>query len=149
VWRWREAIQHDFAARMDWTVKEFADANHPPSVVVNGKPGSAPIYLSARAGETLDMRADGSSDPDGDALSYRWFQYDEAGYLPGNGRAALEVLEPGSVRTRVRAAAACRPAWKGTQDKCPSGDAHLILAVSDDGTPRLTRYRRVIIRVAQ
>jgi hypothetical protein len=149
VWRWREAIQHDFAARMDWTVKEFADANHPPSVVVNGKHGSAPIYLSARAGETLDMRADGSSDPDGDALSYRWFQYDEAGYLPGNGRAALEVQEPGAVRTRVRAAAACRPAWKGTQDKCPSGDAHLILAVSDDGTPRLTRYRRVIVRVAQ
>ena len=21
IWRWREAFQHDFAARMDWTIK--------------------------------------------------------------------------------------------------------------------------------
>ena len=31
VWRWREAFQHDFAARMDWTIKPFAEANHLPS----------------------------------------------------------------------------------------------------------------------
>ena len=24
IWRWRKAFQHDFAARMDWTLKEFA-----------------------------------------------------------------------------------------------------------------------------
>src|SRR5690606_11828070 len=24
VWRWRDAFQHDFAARMDWTTKPFA-----------------------------------------------------------------------------------------------------------------------------
>src|SRR5918995_3126691 len=28
IWRWREAFQHDFAARMDWTVKHARDANH-------------------------------------------------------------------------------------------------------------------------
>ena len=22
IWRWRTAFQHDFAARMDWTIKE-------------------------------------------------------------------------------------------------------------------------------
>ena len=30
VWRWRNAYQNDFAARMDWCVKPFNEANHPP-----------------------------------------------------------------------------------------------------------------------
>ena len=31
IWRWRQAYQNDFAARMDWTIKPYAEANHPPS----------------------------------------------------------------------------------------------------------------------
>jgi hypothetical protein len=42
VLRWREAFQHDFAARMDWTVKDREQANHNPIVVVNGQAGKAP-----------------------------------------------------------------------------------------------------------
>ena len=30
IWRWREAYQNDFAARMDWTIKSYEEANHPP-----------------------------------------------------------------------------------------------------------------------
>jgi hypothetical protein len=30
IWRWRSAYQNDFAARMDWTIKPYAEANHPP-----------------------------------------------------------------------------------------------------------------------
>lgn len=30
IWRWRKEIQNDFAARMDWTTKPYAAANHPP-----------------------------------------------------------------------------------------------------------------------
>jgi len=31
IWRWREAFQHDFAARMDWCVADsFDEANHNP-----------------------------------------------------------------------------------------------------------------------
>ena len=52
IWRWREAYQNDFAARMDWTVKDFAHANHNPVLVVNGKPGTAPIEMEADAGQT-------------------------------------------------------------------------------------------------
>ena len=26
IWRWREAYQNDFAARMDWTIRDFAHA---------------------------------------------------------------------------------------------------------------------------
>ena len=43
IWRWRTAFQHDFAARMDWTIKDLREANHNPEVVVNGQPGKAPV----------------------------------------------------------------------------------------------------------
>src|SRR5262245_28480618 len=42
IWRWREAFQHDFAARMDWTIADAAHANHNPEVVVNGVAGRGP-----------------------------------------------------------------------------------------------------------
>jgi len=31
MWRWVDAFQNDFAARADWCVKPFEDANHPRS----------------------------------------------------------------------------------------------------------------------
>ena len=46
IWRWREAFQHDFAARMDWTIKDVAQANHNPHVTVNGIEGKAPLISS-------------------------------------------------------------------------------------------------------
>ena len=30
IWRWRSPYQNDFAARMDWTIKPYKEANHPP-----------------------------------------------------------------------------------------------------------------------
>jgi hypothetical protein len=32
LWRWREAFQNDFAARMLWTTRAPAEANHAPVV---------------------------------------------------------------------------------------------------------------------
>ncbi len=49
IWRWREAFQHDFAARMAWTTVQPRDANHNPEVVVNGQSGRGPI-LGRRGG---------------------------------------------------------------------------------------------------
>ncbi len=79
IWRWREAFQHDFAARMEWGIKDFAAANHNPQVVVNGQPGQQVITLSAKVGDVLKLDASGSKDPDGDKLHYQWFLYPEAG----------------------------------------------------------------------
>ena len=42
IWRWREAYQNDFAARMDWTIKDYRHANHNPVVEVNGSPERLP-----------------------------------------------------------------------------------------------------------
>lgn len=47
IWRWRRAFQHDFAARMDWTIRGARDANHNPELTVNGQPGRAPLFLDA------------------------------------------------------------------------------------------------------
>jgi hypothetical protein len=65
-----------YTPRMDWTIKPYAKANHPPVARL----GHA-AELRARPGDRVDLSAEGSSDPDGDALSYEWFCYAEAGSL--------------------------------------------------------------------
>jgi len=79
IWRWRTAFQHDFAARMDWTTRPVAEANHNPIVVVNGGGGTGPIEIEAVVGQRVVLDATGTKDPDGHSLRYRWFFYSEAG----------------------------------------------------------------------
>ncbi len=149
IWRWREAFQHDFAARMDWTVKTFAEANHNPIVVVNGRSGTAPIFVEAMVGQPVVLDASQSHDPDGQVLRYSWFHYGEAGAGPGRGLAALNLTDEQSSKVTITPTATCRPMWiqmAGAQ--CPAlGVAHIILAVSDNGSPSLTSYRRIVLEV--
>src|SRR5579872_719852 len=63
IWRWREAFQNDFAARMDWTIADYAHANHNPLVEVNGKAGTEPIVIDAPVGKPLVLDAGQSRDP--------------------------------------------------------------------------------------
>jgi hypothetical protein len=138
IWRWRAAYQNDFAARMDWTIKPRAEANHPPVP----KLGHAD-RLTAKPGERVDLSAEGSSDPDGDALSYEWFYYPEPGtFATSYSRAPTPVKVESFDQPR---------AWftVPTNRVMPrgTGTMHIILAVTDHGTPRLTRYRRVIVDV--
>jgi len=147
IWRWRTAFQHDFAARMDWTISEFAAANHAPTVVVNGVAGTAPLHVAAQVGHPLVFDATGSSDPDGQRLNYRWFHYAEAGFVPGEALAKVTLTASNSPRTTVTVTEACRPAWIPSKQPCPRSTAHLILEVTDSGSPALTSYRRVILDV--
>lgn len=140
VWRWRRAFQYDFAARMDWTVQPYAAANHPPVPAL----GHAAV-LQARPGERVELSAAGSTDPDGDALSYEWFCYPEAGTLALSSARSGQPLEiKGFDQPK---------AWftvPTTRVMPPgTGTLHIILAVTDHGTPRLTRYRRVIVDVVR
>lgn len=136
IWRWRAAYQNDFAARMDWTIKPYAEANHPP-VPKLGHPAT----LTAKPGQRVELSAEGSTDPDGDALSYEWFYYGEAGtFTTSNARSG----QPVEIRNFDQ-----RQAWfiVPTDRVLRNGTMHIILAVTDHGKPRLTRYQRVIIDV--
>ena len=68
IWRWREAFQNDFAARMDWTIADYALANHNPLLEVNGQAGTDPIVIDAEVGKPVLLDASRSRDPDGQGL---------------------------------------------------------------------------------
>lgn len=148
VWRWREAYQNDFAARMSWTVANYKEANHNPLVSVNEQAGTAPIVIDAEVGKPVVLDASGSSDPDaGQRLQYKWFHYAEAGVADGN-LAAVTLSDADTSKAVVTPTAVCREVWLPHVMRCSGdGTAHIILAVTDDGSPRLTSYRRIILRV--
>jgi len=128
IWRWREDFQNDFAAHMCWMTKSYKECNHPPVAALK-----TPGRLTVHEGESFDLDATGSSDPDGDSLSYLWIQYPEAGTYPG--RVNLGFA-PNLKRLSVTAPHVDKPET-----------IHFILKVTDKGTPPLTRYRRVIVEV--
>lgn len=147
IWRWREAYQNDFAARMDWTINDYKHANHSPVLEVNGNRGTGPINLDVKVGQTLTLDASRSYDPDGQRIQYRWFHYGEAGSTEAT-LAAIAIAGSNTATAVVTATATCRPAWLKLSTACPSeGVAHVILAATDDGTPKLTSYRRVVLSV--
>ncbi|HUB52897.1 MAG TPA: nucleoside hydrolase-like domain-containing protein [Terracidiphilus sp.] len=146
IWRWREAFQNDFAARMDWTVKDFAHANHNPQVVVNGQSGTGVIEISAKAGQTITLDASGTTDPDHQSLTYQWFLYPEAGLTGTHGADVSLSGGDGPIAT-VLAKSACRPMWLPGIPCHGPGVMHVIVAVTDNGSPRLTSYRRIIVTV--
>ncbi len=135
IWRWREAFQNDFVARMDWTLKSYDEANHPPVIKLNHDQ-----YLTAKEGERVELSAEGSTDPDGDNLSYRWFYYGEPGTFTIS---TARTGDPLKIENDNQAnAAIVIPKKYGRL-----GTMHIILAVTDNGSPQLTRYQRVIINV--
>lgn len=146
IWRWRQAFQNDFAARMDWTVKDFAHASHNPVVEVNGQAGTAPVEMGVQVGQAVTLDASRSVDPDGRALNFHWFHYAEAGSADGN-PAAVTLTDAETARVTVRADAVCRPLWLPGIPCNGVGTAHIILAVTGQGSPRLTSYRRIILHV--
>ncbi len=164
IWRWREAFQHDFAARMDWTIKDPPEANHNPEVVVNGRTGKAPIQVDAVVGTPLTLDATGTRDADGNALTYRWFFYREAGTgIPGQPVVAAGLApiggggageggipsgpEGGPREPAPRVTLENASTARVTVQPRVAGTAHIILAVEDNGSPTLTSYRRIIVTI--
>ena len=136
IWRWREAYQNDFAARIGWTLTaDRTQANHAPDLVVNGRAGIAPLHLTARPGDTVSLDTTGSADPDGDALTLRWWQYPEAAATNRSPEGTFATADAATTRFTVPANTA------GLR-------LHLILEGTDGRDMPLHAYRRVIIEVA-
>ena len=129
IWRWRVEFQNDFAARMLWTTKNFNECNHPPIPKL-----AHSDHLTVKSGEQFHLNAAGTVDPDGDSMSYLWFQYREAGTYYGN--VSTRPYSPNLYDLPVTA-----PVVDSVQT------VHFILKVTDKGMPPLTRYKRVIVTV--
>jgi len=127
MWRWSIAFQNDWAARADWCVKSPGEANHSPKVTLKQS-----ADLTAAPGSTVKLTAR-ATDPDGDALSYRWWHYQEAGTYKRNIAIKNATSKSASVTL--------------SPDARSGQTVHLICEVTDDGSPPLTRYQRVVITV--
>ncbi|NCI48198.1 DUF1593 domain-containing protein [Sediminibacterium soli] len=125
--RWIEALQNDFAARADWCVKPFSQANHPPQATLAGRQD-----ISAKPGAAVRLTGL-AKDPDGNAVTFRWWQYAEAGTCSEK----VSIQNPGKATATFTVPANAR------KDET----IHLVLEVTDNGSPALTRYRRVVVTV--
>lgn len=127
LWRWRNDFQNDFAARMDWCTKSYKEANHPPVIILN-----QPDHLTVKSGEGFGLDAAASSDPDGDSISFLWFEYPEAG----------------SYRKPINMTAEnIHSIYVVAPDVEKKETIHIILKVTDKGTPALSSYNRIIVTV--
>jgi hypothetical protein len=126
--RWTDAIQNDFAARADWCVLSFEQANHPPVARLTHADD-----VSVPPGSTVYLSAGDSSDPDGDSLTCQWWFYQEAGSCTG-------IPE-------IDNAHALDASLKIPENAGAGETIHMICEVTDTGSPPLTRYRRVILKV--
>ncbi|KAL5338047.1 hypothetical protein BJX70DRAFT_408958 [Aspergillus crustosus] len=151
IWRWREAYQNDFAARMQWSIPgNGSRANHHPVIAINGSSSLSPLSITVSVNSTIILDATGTSDPDHDALSFRWFQYREPGsndWNIGNQVPELDVTTSRGGRVaRVRIPRA-EESYNG-KGYNPSGCwlLHLILEVTDNGYHPLTSYRRILLQ---
>ena len=127
LWRWRADFQNDFAARMTWCTKTFKEANHAPVVVLDH-----PDHMTVKSGESFVLDASASTDPDGDNLSYLWFNYPEAGSYK-------KLVETSAENIHGVYVVAPEVQQKET--------IHFIVKVTDKGTPALLSYKRGIVTV--
>jgi len=126
VWRWRQDFQNAFAARMDACVRG-AKANHAPVIEPDARTTRKLV-----SGESTVIDLCSSFDPDGNSLRINAFLYQEPG-TPGV-NPLLHLKENLKIECEV-------------PSNSPTGEAHLIVSLVDDGEPTLTSYRRYIIKV--
>lgn len=175
MWRWRDAAQDDFAARIQWTLhSDFRLATHPPLVNVNGSVGLESLYVGIPPNESVVLDASETIDLDhsGDLshLDFEWFFYLEPGCPHETGKQnysgflPIEPLAPpsgtsGSLAVNESGFSNVKLGYKVSVTNCipqrppdtpnwPT-EYHLILQVrTQKGPYPLRRYKRVVIKSA-
>lgn len=131
--RWKTHIWNDFAARMLWaTTPDYDKVNHHPVPVVDGDKSRRLLVRKVKPGGILRLDASESTDPDNDALTFNWQVYREPSAYKKD------------VTIRHGNASVCDV---NVPLDAAGKDIHVILEVTDNGTPALTLYRRIIIKV--
>ncbi|MDO3625543.1 DUF1593 domain-containing protein [Mucilaginibacter sp. BT774] len=121
------AAQRDFAVRLKWSVTPaFSGANHPPVVKIEG-----PLNILASPGETIKLNG-AVSDPDKDKVVVKWWQF-QVGTYPGK----ITISNSDSQQLKFLI----------PKDAVSGQTIHVILEATDNGSPSLTAYQRVIIIV--
>ena len=127
---------NDFCARMQWAAEGRGNRN--PQVVVSVLNGSAventfsiaSLHITAKPGDTIRLDASKSFDPDGDALTFLWWQQPEIG------KTKVTITQSNQSIATLRIPT-------DTKDDT----IHLICEVHDNGPFHLVAYRRIIIAI--
>ena len=133
VFRWRRAQLNDFKARMDWCVKEYSNANHNPLISLLGGTTEAIMYINGQPDQEVILDASASTDPDGDPLTFRWYNYTEVTTYKGE----ISISYPEKRKAIIK-----------IPPDAANEQIHIILEVTDrNEITNLTSYRRIIIDV--
>ena len=123
---WIRAMQNEFAARADWCVRPVTAANHAPAPVVDGA-----LDRRAAVGDRVSLRAHAEAERPGESLSFRWWQDTQSGC---------------SRPVAIMNADSATDAYFVVPDF--AGETiHVVLQVSDDGVPPLSRWQRVVVHI--
>lgn len=125
------AAFNSFAARMDWA--KDGKGNRNPVVVVNDSEGLDVITLKPAPGAQVTLDATKTTDPDGDRLTFKWWVYTEAGTYTQTINIANASTSKATVTVPADSA---------------GKTFHVICEITDNGTPSLTSYRRIILEPA-
>ena len=121
------AAQRDFAARLKWSITpKYTDANHAPVVRIEG-----PLHVLASSGETIKLTG-AVTDPDGNKVSLSWWPF-QVGTYPG--KIIISNANTRQVKILI------------PKDAISGQTIHVIFEVTDNGSPSMTVYQRVIVTV--
>lgn len=119
------AAQNDFAARMKWSfTPKYNGANHEPIVKIEG-----PLNIMVNPGQKIRLNGF-VKDPDGNKVSVKWYQF-EVGTYAGN----INIKNSDSLQSE----------FVVPEDIQPKQNIHIILEATDNGSPALTRYQRLVV----